>query len=84
MKAPNISAWRRSTVGDLTAALRLGQPDTSRPLLPSTAGDTKAYVETLGCQATDLIELRTDQPAYPIPSPQHMPAQEPGVARRVG
>lgn len=84
VKAPNISSWRRKTVGDLTSTLRLGQPDTSRPSLPSTAGDTKAYVETLGCQATDLVELRTDQPAYPIPSPQHMPTQEPGTARHVG
>jgi phospholipase C len=81
--APNISAWRRKTVGDLTSTLRMGQPVTSVPRLPSTADDTPAGVEQLGCEATDIIQVRTDQPAYPLPDPQRLPTQEPGRARRV-
>ena len=37
VKAPNITDWRRQTVGDLTSTLDLGSPDTSMPTLPATA-----------------------------------------------
>ena len=30
-----------------------------------------------GCTQTDLLELATDQPAYPLPKVQRMPTQEP-------
>jgi phospholipase C len=83
VSAPNISAWRRATVGDLTSTLRMGHPVTSVPVLPSTAKDTPAGVATLGCEAGDLVEARSDQPLYPLPSPQRMPTQEPGTPRRV-
>jgi len=83
VKAPNISAWRRRTVGDLTGTLQMGHPDPSKPRLPSTARDTTAVVEQMGCQEGDLIELRSDQPPYPIPQVQKMPEQEPGRGRPV-
>lgn len=35
-EVPNLSAWRRSTVGDLTSALNFKKPDQSIPNLPST------------------------------------------------
>jgi phospholipase C len=39
--APNISAWRRSQVGDLTSTLPvLGAPVTKEPKLPRTSDDT--------------------------------------------
>src|ERR1700761_3991791 len=41
---PNISAWRRSTVGDLTSAMFQSSPSTSMPALPSTA----IYMPLLG------------------------------------
>ena len=34
VRAPNISAWRRSAVGDLTATLHLGRSDPDVPMLP--------------------------------------------------
>ncbi len=82
IKAPNLSAWRRSTVGDLTGTLRLGSPRTSPPELPSTSNDTVAYVGTLGCQASDILEIDGSQPPYPLPDPQVMPVQERGTPKR--
>ena len=35
-EVPNLSAWRRATVGDLTSALNFKKPDQSIPNLPST------------------------------------------------
>ncbi|MEU5425003.1 alkaline phosphatase family protein [Streptomyces olivoreticuli] len=37
VREPNISAWRRRTVGDMTSALRLGHRDPSFPRLPDPA-----------------------------------------------
>jgi phospholipase C len=38
VREPNISAWRRDTFGDLTAAFRFGEPLAQPPVLPSTGG----------------------------------------------
>ncbi len=35
-EVPNLSAWRRATVGDLTSALNFKKPDQSIPNLPPT------------------------------------------------
>ena len=35
-EVPNLSAWRRAAVGDLTSALNFKKPDQSIPSLPST------------------------------------------------
>jgi phospholipase C len=75
VKAPNISPWRRSAVGDLTASLRLDQKDLSVPDLPPTRDDP-TYVTSKGCTQGDLLEVATDQPPYPLPSTQRMPTQE--------
>ncbi len=78
---PNLSAWRRGTVGNLTGALPvLGKPDHSVPTLPSTANDS-ALVER-ECTASQLMELPGPTHPYPISFPQSMPTQEPGSARR--
>ncbi|MGH9080631.1 MAG: alkaline phosphatase family protein, partial [Acidimicrobiales bacterium] len=76
VKAPNISAWRRGAVGNLTTTLDLGHTDTSLPDLPPTRDDP-AYLASKGCSNGDLLEVADDQPPYPVPSIQHMPAQEP-------
>jgi phospholipase C len=73
--APNISSWRRSTVGDLTATLRMDRPTTTLPPLPPTRNDP-AYLAAKGCTETDLLEVATDQPPYPVPTTQVMPTQE--------
>ena len=75
VRAPNISAWRRSAVGDLTATLRMDQRTTTVPALPPTRNDP-AYLAAKGCKETDLLEIATDQPPYPVPANQVMPTQE--------
>ncbi|MGO8870076.1 MAG: alkaline phosphatase family protein [Acidimicrobiales bacterium] len=74
--APNISSWRRSTVGDLTATLQPGRRDLTVPRLPATRDDP-GYLASKGCSEGDLLEIATDQPAYPLPAVQRMPTQEP-------
>ena len=74
--APNISAWRRRTVGDLTGTLRIGHPQTSLPDLPATSSDSDAYLATLGCNISDFLGIHGGQAPYPLPDPQRMPTQE--------
>jgi phospholipase C len=81
--ASEISAWRRKTVGDLTATLRMGTHDVTSPKLPSTSKDTTATVEAMGCSAGDLIELDTSPMPYPLPATQTMPTQEKGTVKRL-
>jgi phospholipase C len=73
---PNLSKWRRSTVGDLTSALHLNHPDTSTPSLPATSADSPLV--SLECQGLQLVEQDINDPPYPIPAHQQMPTQEPG------
>jgi phospholipase C len=81
--ATEISAWRRQTVGDLTATLRMGSADPAPPKLPSTSKDTKASVEAMGCSAGDLVELDVSPTPYPVPAQQTMPTQEKGTVKRL-
>jgi phospholipase C len=69
---PNISAWRRSTCGDLTSALRLDEADNAFPPLPDPGP-----MVTLENQEVAL-------PAPAVPSAQTPPAQEPAGAQLVG
>jgi len=72
---PNISAWRRKTFGDLTAAFRFagqGAPAAPAGGLPDTAGP--------------LVRAQFDAQALPLPrlpGPQAVPTQEPGTRHRV-
>jgi phospholipase C len=76
VRAPNISAWRRRTAGDLTSALHMGRSDRSVPPLPSTAHDQMADMAALGCTQADILEVSVDIPHYPVPLHQSMPRQE--------
>ncbi|MCC3769653.1 alkaline phosphatase family protein [Streptomyces sp. UNOC14_S4] len=67
VREPNISAWRRRTVGDLTSALRLSHGDTSFPELP----DPAPLYELEQREAATL-------PPPAVPTTQTMPRQEPG------
>jgi phospholipase C len=74
-EVPNLSAWRRATVGDLTSALNFKKPDQSIPNLPSTLpGIPQAIVQ---CAAN----LAGTTP-YTVPNPQTVPTQEAGTAPR--
>ena len=77
---PNLSSWRRKTTGDLTATVDTRHGDTSMPPLPATPDLPPSVLAQ--CTAQQLVELDTVDTPYPIPMPQTMPRQEPGVARR--
>jgi phospholipase C len=69
VQAPNVTAWRRSVTGDLTAAFDFTSPDFSVPALPDTAA---------------LITQSDAEKSFPAVAPpaegaQAMPAQEPGT-----
>ena len=72
-EVPNLSAWRRATVGDLTSAFNFSKPDQSIPALPSTL---PALPQVL---AECVISLAGTVP-YQIPNPQTSPTQETGTA----
>ena len=74
-EVPNLSAWRRATVGDLTSALNFKAPDHSLPNLPSPVSAIQQVLQQ--CTA-DLA----GQTAYAVPNSQTLPAQEAGTATR--
>jgi phospholipase C len=72
-EVPNLSAWRRAAVGDLTSAFNFKKPDTSIPTLPSTLPPISSILQE--CTAN----LAGTTP-YPVPNPQGLPSQEAGTA----
>ena len=87
VEAPNLSAWRRSAVGDLTGALDLAvRPDPSVPALPATSltGSTvvKECAPTFGRATGEATVGASNVPPYPPPAVQSMPRQEAGRRRR--
>ena len=75
VEVPNLSAWRRATVGDLTSAFNFRKSDQSIPALPSTL---PAIPQILTECAASLIGTTP----YQVPNPQSSPTQEPGTAVR--
>ena len=90
VEVPNLSAWRRATVGDLTSALNLAAaPNPSVPSLPSVSvGDPEVAREcgpTFAQATANQSPLSVgNDPPYALPPTQTMPTQEPGAARHVG
>ena len=74
-EVPNLSAWRRATVGDLTSAFNFAAPDRSVPNLPSTLSDATQIIQQC------IANLAGTTP-YVLPNPQSMPSQEAGTAHR--
>ncbi|HEY5056025.1 MAG TPA: alkaline phosphatase family protein, partial [Acidobacteriaceae bacterium] len=74
-EVPNLSAWRRSAVGDMTSAFNFSAPNTSVPSLPTLSAADPALIN--GC-----IAALTGTTAYPIPNPQALPTQESGSPTR--
>jgi phospholipase C len=71
---PNISAWRRGAVGDLTSALGcIARPSYTFPTLP----------DAVALAAAAKVECST-LPAPAVPKVQQLPAQEPGTRPSVG
>ncbi len=74
-EVPNLTAWRRATVGDLTSALNFQKPDQSIPNLPATLPGVLQAIQQ--CAAN----LAGTTP-YTVPSTQTSPTQESGTATR--
>ena len=74
-EVPNLSAWRRATVGDLTSAFNFATPDQSIPSLPSTLQAIPQIIQEC------LNSLGGTTP-YALPTPQTMPSQESGTASK--
>jgi phospholipase C len=74
-EVPNLSAWRRATVGDMTSAFNFTAPDESIPSLPSTTAAIPAVI-------TQCANNLAGFSAYPLPTTQSMPTQEAGTAKR--
>jgi len=74
-EVPNLSAWRRATVGDLTSALNFRKTDQSIPNLPSTLPGAPQAIQQ--CAAN----LAGTTP-YTVPTTQTVPTQESGTATR--
>jgi phospholipase C len=74
-EVPNLSAWRRATVGDLTSALNLKKVDQSIPSLPSTLPAVQQLIQQC------VANLAGTTP-YTVPATQALPTQESGSATR--
>ncbi|UWZ82237.1 phospholipase C [Occallatibacter riparius] len=74
-EVPNLSAWRRQTVGDMTSAFNFAKPDYSIPKLPSTTA-------ALQNELTECLNNLAGFEPYTLPSPQQMPVQEAGSPQR--
>jgi phospholipase C len=68
VKPPNVTAWRRSVTGDLTAAFDFARPDFSVPTLP----------DTVPLITQSDAEKSFPAVTAPVEGAQAMPAQEPG------
>jgi len=74
-EVPNLSAWRRTTVGDLTSALNFKNPDQSIPNLPSTLTAIPQIIQQCAANLAGTT-------SYTVPSTQAVPTQESGTATR--
>jgi phospholipase C len=72
-EVPNLSAWRRATVGDLTSALNFKSPDQSIPNLPSTLAAVPQIIQSCVANLGGTIPST-------VPSSQTVPTQESGTA----
>ena len=71
VELPNVSAWRRQAVGDLTSTLFRGQADTEVPALPTTS----IYMPLSG-QCSEVNQDADSGGAGPsVPTKQTMPKQ---------
>jgi phospholipase C len=76
VEVPNVSAWRKRTVGDLTTALFAGKYTTAVPALPTPT--LSAPQLTGACSVRDQ-DTETGGADPSVPTHQTMPTQEGGV-----
>lgn len=81
VQMPNITRWRRDTVGDLTTTLDFDDKETSVPDLPRTTTDDPDWGDH--CPTADDIAPFIESPvALDVPRGGSMPSQESGSAKR--
>jgi phospholipase C len=81
VEVPNLSAWRRSVTGDMTAALNLTTSGNNTvPSLPATSipGDTSVAEQAVLNALAGTLDVGIP---YPIPDSNSMPSQETSPAR---
>jgi phospholipase C len=82
VRAPNVSAWRRATVGDMTSAFDFARPpDTSRPPLPSVPAIGTDLVVVKQLLSNGVKASLAQGKPYPVPA-NSVVTQEHGAARR--
>jgi len=81
VKAPNLTAWRRKTVGDLTSTLSLGSSDTAAFVPPSLVTQQQELANWCPANESPAAMLATP-PKLRIKTPQKMPTQASGTAKR--
>jgi phospholipase C len=74
-EVPNLSAWRRATVGDLTTAFNFNSPDYSIPSLPSTLQADPQEIQ-------ECINNLAGETPFNVPTTQQQPTQESGSPSR--
>ncbi len=79
IRSHEISAWRRSTVGNLVSTLRPPHANLTAPRLPATSGYLGAAFRVDGCNPDDVAETNTLFRPYPQSPTQVMPTQEIGT-----
>ncbi len=82
LEVPNVSSWRRSTVGDLTSTLPvLAAPDVSVPPMPVVSAGVSTPPVGGECTSAQILEVNPDDGAFPVPRSQRHPVQAPGRLR---
>jgi phospholipase C len=71
VEVPNVSKWRRETVGDLTSAMFQSQPNTKMPTLPATS---VVMPPTGTCSAVSQ-DTESGGASPSVPTKQTMPVQ---------
>jgi len=74
-EVPNLSAWRRATVGDLTSAFNFKSPDQSIPNLPSTLQADPQMIQ-------ECVNNLAGETPFTVPTTQQQPTQESGSPTR--
>jgi phospholipase C len=84
-EVPNLSKWRRATVGDLTSAFNFAVPNDNVPSLPSTThADQRVLLSDCPTNAP-VSFIAEDFPTvktYPVVCNSSTPPQEPGTPVR--
>ena len=71
-EVPNLSAWRRATVGDLTSALNFKKPDQSIPNLPSTVEAIPQAIEQCVANLAGTIAYNVVSLSMTFIEPSHL------------